>query len=76
MQVVKWDGAEAVVRVETRTDVIVAIPDALPPHEVLDLAGLVLSGREYHELRRRIQPRRAVSRGYVGPRPPKSAPTE
>jgi hypothetical protein len=79
MQIVTWEGADAVVRVETRTDVIVAIPNALPPHDVLDLAGLVLSGREYHELRRRLQQRHAARRAPPGhssrghaPRSPRS----
>jgi len=54
-RVVPWSGLPAVVRVKTRADVIVAIPRGVPRHEVLDLASLVLTRREYHELRHRIQ---------------------
>jgi hypothetical protein len=57
-----------VVRVETRADVIVAIPRGLPHDEVLDLASLVLTGREYQEFRRRI-PRSAGPGPGRGPRP-------
>ena len=49
-------GLPAVVRVKTRTDVIVAIPDRLPGRRVLDLASLVLTDREYEELRSSIEP--------------------
>ena len=52
----RWSGPEAVVRVKTRTEVIVAIPTTMPRHEVLDLAGLVLSPGEHLELRRKIAP--------------------
>lgn len=52
----RWDGPPAVVRVETRTDVIVAVPASLPRHHVLDLASLVLTNHEYEELRSTIQP--------------------
>jgi hypothetical protein len=55
-RVVRWSGFPAVVRVKTDADVIVAIPRELPRHEVLDLASLVLTGREYQELRYRIPP--------------------
>jgi hypothetical protein len=48
-----------VVRVKTRAELIVAIPRGVPRHEVLDLASLVLSGREYqqlcHQIRRAAQ---------------------
>lgn len=54
-RVVRWSGPPAVVRVKTRTGLIVAIPSELPRHEVLDLASLVLSGREYQQLRREIE---------------------
>ena len=55
-RVVRWSGPPAVVRVKTRADLIVAIPSKLPRREVLDLASLVLSGREYQELRHKIEP--------------------
>lgn len=54
-QVVHWSGPPAVVRVKTRADLIVAIPSELPRHEVLNLASLVLSGREYQQLRHEIE---------------------
>jgi len=56
MRVVRWSGPPAVVRVETPVDVIVAVPCELPRHDVLGLARLVLSGREYAELRRKTRP--------------------
>lgn len=52
----RWDGPPAVVRVQTRTDVIVAVPDSLPGHHVLDLASLVLTDPEYEQLRSAIEP--------------------
>src|SRR5215469_9126401 len=55
-RVVRWSGPPAVVRVQTPADVIVAVPSGLPRHDVLGLARLVLSGREYAELRRKIRP--------------------
>ena len=67
-KVVRWSDLPAVVRVETRADVIVAIPRGLPRHEVLDLASLVLTHREYQELRHRIQP-------ATGPGPWRGPPT-
>ena len=57
-QVVRWAGPPAVVRVKTATEVVVALPYALPPDEALDLARLVLDGREYAELNRKIKPTR------------------
>lgn len=51
----RWKGPPAVVRVKTRTDVIVAVPDKVPGHHVLDLASLVLTDREYQELRSVIE---------------------
>jgi hypothetical protein len=54
--VLRWSGPEAVVRVKTRTEVIVAIPSTMPRQEVLDLAGLVLSPGEHLELQRKIAP--------------------
>ena len=53
-RVVRWSGPPAVVRVKTRTGLIVAIPSKLPRGDVLDLASLVLSGREYQEFCRKI----------------------
>ncbi len=55
-RVVRWSGPPAVVRVETPADVVLAVPYGLPRHEILGLARLVLSGREYVELRRKIRP--------------------
>lgn len=56
MRVVRWSGSRAVVRVQSPADVIVAVPCDIPRQDVLGLARLVLSGREYAELRRRIRP--------------------
>jgi hypothetical protein len=56
MRVVRWSGPPAVVRVQTPVDVIVAVPRELSQHDVLGLARLVLSGREYAELRRKTRP--------------------
>jgi len=55
-QVVRWSGTPAVVRVETAAEVVVALPCELPTSEVLGLAKLVLSHREYAELSRKIRP--------------------
>jgi hypothetical protein len=56
MRVVRWSGPPAVVRVQTPVDVIVAVPCELPRNDILGLARLVLSGREYAELRRKMRP--------------------
>jgi hypothetical protein len=53
-QVVRWSGPPAVVRVKTPADVIIALPRNLPAHQALGLAKLVLDGREYAELSRKI----------------------
>src|SRR5215469_6215492 len=52
----RWSGPPAVVRVQTPADVIIAVPSGLSRHDVLGLARLVLSGREYAELRRKMRP--------------------
>jgi len=65
--VLRWSGPEAVVRVKTRTEVIVAIPTRMPPEEVLDLAGLVLSPGEHLELRRKIAPLPSAGTGRPAP---------
>jgi hypothetical protein len=54
-QVIRWSGPPAVVRVEMPGDVIVALPCQLHLDEALDLARLVLDGREYAELARKIK---------------------
>ena len=46
----------AVVRVQRRTDVVVAIPSDMPKSRILELASLVLSEREYAELSDLIKP--------------------
>jgi len=48
--------------------VVVAIPRGLPRHDVLDLASLVLTGREYQELRHTIQPATGPGPARRGPR--------
>jgi len=57
-RIIRWTGPPAVVRVETSSEVIVALPGELPPHQALGLARLVLNSREYAELSRKIKPRR------------------
>jgi hypothetical protein len=47
----------------TRTEVIGAIPQAMPCGEVLDLAGLVHSAQEHQELRHRIAPAQPAGPG-------------
>ena len=46
----------AVVRLQRRTDVVVAIPSDMPKSRILELASLVLSEREYAELSDVIKP--------------------
>jgi hypothetical protein len=70
-RVVRWSGPPAVVRVQTPADVVVAVPCGLTRHDVLGLARLVLSGREYAELRRKIRP--AGSSQLSGASPRRSA---
>ena len=65
-RVVRWSGPPAVVRVKTRADLIVAIPSKLPRREVLDLASLVLSGREYRELPHKIEHAQASAPDRTG----------
>ena len=61
-QVVHWSGLPAVVRVETAGDVVVALPSELSAGQALGLARLVLNGREYAELTRKMKrPRPWVS---------------
>lgn len=52
-------------RVQTRTDVIVAIPYKLPGRHVLDLASLVLSDTEYEQLRSAIEPAPDTAPGHL-----------
>jgi hypothetical protein len=56
MRIVQWSGLSAVVKVKTSKDVTVAIPEGLPRNDVLDLASLILSNREYRQLRNAITP--------------------
>ncbi|GIH76766.1 hypothetical protein [Planobispora longispora] len=56
MRVVRWPGPPAVVKVKTRGVLTVAVSPALTHREVLELASLVLSGSEYQEFRREIDP--------------------
>jgi hypothetical protein len=50
MRVVRAGTTPAVVRVRTRHDVVVAVPECLPPETVLALARLVLSSTELTQL--------------------------
>jgi len=66
MQIVRWSGPSAVVRVKTREDVTVAIPSGVPDNDVLDLASLILSNGEYQELRLAIEPASQPGPGRSG----------
>ncbi len=50
MRVVRVGTPPAVVRVRTRHDVVVAVPECLPPETVLRLARLVLNTTELTQL--------------------------
>jgi hypothetical protein len=54
MRVVRVGTPPAVVRIRTRNDVVVAVPECLPPETVLDLARLVLSTTELNQLEDRL----------------------
>ncbi len=54
MRVVRVGTPPAVVRVRTRNDVVVAVPECLPPETVLVLARLVLSTTELTQLEHRL----------------------
>jgi hypothetical protein len=56
MRVLQWSAMPAVVRLQHRTDVVVAIPSGMSQSRVLELASLVLSEREYTELCDVIKP--------------------
>ncbi len=61
MRIFRSSDLPAVVLVKGRGVVTVAIPQSLPPHEVLELASLVLSTSEYDEFRDAVEP--AADRG-------------
>jgi hypothetical protein len=54
MRVVRVGTPPFVVRVRTRHDVVVAVPECLPPETVLSLARLVLSTAELSQLKQRL----------------------
>jgi hypothetical protein len=54
MRVVRVGTPPAVVRVRTRHDVVVAVPECLPQETVLTLARLVLSTAELTQLEHRL----------------------
>ena len=56
MRVVRVGAPPVVVRVRTRGEVLVAVPERLPPETVLELARLVLSTTELAQLQHRLQP--------------------
>jgi len=56
MLVIRLPALPAVVRVKGPGVCAVAIPDSLPADEVLELASLVLSTREYEEIRDTVRP--------------------
>jgi hypothetical protein len=55
MRIIRLPALPAVVLVKGPGIRAVAIPDSLPPHEVLELASLVLSTTEYEEVRHAIK---------------------
>jgi hypothetical protein len=59
MRVVRVGTPPVVVRVRTRNEVYVAVPECLPPETVLALARLVLSSTELAQLQHRLQPGQA-----------------
>jgi hypothetical protein len=57
MRIIRSSDLPAVVLVKGRGILAVAIPERLPADEVLELASLVLSTREYEEFRHAVEPR-------------------
>jgi hypothetical protein len=55
MRIVRVGTPPAVVRVRTRDELLVAVPEGLPAETVLALARLVLSTTELTQLQRRLQ---------------------
>jgi len=49
--------------------VVVAVPCGVSRHDILGLARLVLSGREYAELRRKIRPASSAQPDRASQRP-------
>jgi hypothetical protein len=56
MWIIRSSRLRAVVLVKGRGVLSVAIPERLPPGEVLELASLVLSTSEYEEFRHAVEP--------------------
>lgn len=56
MRIIRKPDLPAVVLVKGPGVCAVAIPEGLPSHEVLELASLVLSTKEYEEVRDAIRP--------------------
>lgn len=56
MWIIRSSGLQAVVLVKGPGVCRVAIPERLPPDEVLELASLVLSTSEYEEFRHAVEP--------------------
>lgn len=56
MLVIRSPALPAVVLVKGPGVCAVAIPDSLPSNEVLELASLVLSTKEYEEVRDAVRP--------------------
>jgi hypothetical protein len=54
VRVVRVGTPPAVVRIRTRHDVVVAVPECLPPETVVTLARLVLSTTELTQLEHRL----------------------
>jgi hypothetical protein len=56
MRIIRSSNLPAVVLVKGRGISVVAIPEDLPSHEILELASLVLSPGEYEEFRHAVPP--------------------
>jgi hypothetical protein len=71
MRIIRSSNLPAVVLVKGRGISVVAIPEDLPSHEILELASLVLSPGEYEEFQHAVPPAIGhglrVGSGTVGP---------
>jgi len=70
MRVVRVNTLPIVIRVQTPREVVVALPRAEPADEVLKLASLVLSGKEFEELRDAFRTGRPIGKGRAASPPP------
>jgi len=69
MRIIRVPALPAVVLVKGPGICTVAIPDHLPSHDVLELASLVLSPKEYEEVQHAVIPAPPVLPQHQGGRP-------